>query len=144
MKLNRLSINVHKEHNGRGHPVFATAINQSNQRSCPLCSGLHCLDECKLFLTKPLCDKKAYVIEKRLCFACLAGRHTSKSCKNRLNCRNCWRQHSTSLHGDVHPGPKKDRSVTTGNSRSNPPRSTVIEHSSIVGAAVREWGEQPV
>ena len=63
----------------------------------------HALDKCLKFLKKSMDERKAFIIDKRLCFGCLTAGHVSKQCKNRLKCSTCSKLHPSPLHGDVRP-----------------------------------------
>ena len=67
---------------------------------CALCNGPHELDDCRAFLDKSLAERKSFVKEKGLCFACLQGGHVSKKCRRRKKCKTCSKFHPSSLHGD--------------------------------------------
>ena len=38
--------------------------------SCVMCSGTHDLDDCSIYINLSLEDRKQFLIQKRLCFAC--------------------------------------------------------------------------
>lgn len=69
--------------------------------ACTLCKKPHDLDDCKVFTTKSMAERKAFIKEKGLCFACLQSDHISRKCKHRKKCKVCERYHPTSLHGDT-------------------------------------------
>lgn len=72
-----------------------------DEMKCVLCQRSHELDYCKGFLNKPMPDRKAFIKEKNLCYACLGSGHISKKCRQRKQCKVCSKYHPTSLHGDV-------------------------------------------
>ena len=91
---------------------------------CLLCKGQHNLDDCKNFLCKSLSDRKSYVRENNLCFACLRGGHVSKRCRKRKKCRICLKYHPTSLHSDIN----SQSSQVNPSNQVNP--SSQVNHSS--------------
>ena len=69
--------------------------------ACALCKGKHEHDVCKVFLSKSLAERKAFIRERSLCYGCLQTGHVSKRCRHRKKCSVCSQFHSSSLHGDV-------------------------------------------
>ncbi len=49
-------------------------------------------------------EKIKFVLENKLCFACLRMGHISKDCRNWAICAVCEKRHPTSLHEDLQPG----------------------------------------
>ena len=88
---------------GRGTNL-ATGVSQENRKqrtlSCTLCNKPHNLNECEQFLKKTLAKRKAFVVEKNLCFGCFSDQHIAKNCKERQTCKTCNKRHPTSLHND--------------------------------------------
>ncbi|KAK3752530.1 hypothetical protein QZH41_005142 [Actinostola sp. cb2023] len=76
-------------------PRRATSV-----RPCPLCERSHDLEECKEFTKKSLEEKKGFITQKGLCFACYGSNHRSKGCTNRRLCKKCNKSHPTALHID--------------------------------------------
>lgn len=73
----------------------------SSSKYCMMCNKSNNLDECRNYLKGSLEDRKAYVKENGLCFACLiptSSDHRARSCQRRLVCKTCNRKHPTSLH----------------------------------------------
>lgn len=78
--------------------------SQPNKPSpCLLCSQPHELNVCSKFLSKSLVDRKAYVKEKHICYACLRSGHLAKKCRKRKTCTICGKLHPSALHGDIKP-----------------------------------------
>ena len=73
------------------------------KRKCALCLKDHDIDDCRQFLPKSIEDRKLFVREKQLCYGCLGSNHVSKQCRQKKRCRECKKQHPTSLHGDKVP-----------------------------------------
>ena len=93
--------------------------SQSNANVCGYCQkSNHAMDKCFKFKAKSMEEKKAYIVEKKLCFACLTAGHSSKHCRKRLQCAECSKKHPTPLHGDVFvkEGQTKQSSKTTNKS----------------------------
>ena len=113
----------------------SASISKGPKIACPLCSGSHYLDDCKLFLSKSVSERKGLAVEKGLCFACLKGKHPSKYCKSRLQCKVCSKLHPTSLHGDLRSKRQDDKVAVSANQAPTLSKPT-IEHQSTVGAAI--------
>ena len=45
-------------------------------------------------------ERKSFLKEKRLCFACYETNHASKGCLKRRTCQKCKKRHPTALHVD--------------------------------------------
>ena len=76
-------------------------LSVSGKTNCELCKKSHDLDQCRIFLAKSLTERKTFIKEKGLCFACLQSNHISRKCKHRKKCKVCAKFHPTSLHGDT-------------------------------------------
>ena len=71
---------------------------------CCLCQKKnHELESCRIFLRKPVEERKAFVKDKKLCYGCLGFNHVSKRCRTRKKCETCNKLHPTCLHGDKKP-----------------------------------------
>ena len=79
---------------------FATKIEKTKGKRCPMCPENHDLDDCKVFGKKSNEEKRSWLQEKKLCFGCFGTDHFSKGCKYRKKCRKCDKRHPTSLHLD--------------------------------------------
>ncbi|XP_062607667.1 uncharacterized protein LOC134269481 [Saccostrea cucullata] len=70
--------------------------------SCPLHPNAisHFLDECQLFMKKPMEERRRYVLENKLCFKCLRTNcHTKRQCTERIKCKECGsNNHVTAMH----------------------------------------------
>ncbi|KAK3700746.1 hypothetical protein QZH41_001902 [Actinostola sp. cb2023] len=86
------------------HATSATSVSsdnvQVNQRPhhCVLCNGIHDLDECKEFVSKPLAERRSYLLGKGLCYACYETGHRSRGCTQKRQCKVCLGRHPTGLH----------------------------------------------
>ena len=67
--------------------------------SCPCCSEAHFSHSCPIFLSKSVSERKALVLQKKLCFNCL-GRHFRNQCKSKFKCKVCSLKHHSLLHED--------------------------------------------
>ena len=72
--------------------------NEQKEIKCVLCSKGHDIDDCKIFLSKSLEDRKNYCMIKGLCFRCLIRGHLAAECPERKTCKTCKGRHPTSLH----------------------------------------------
>ena len=64
--------------------------------SCVHCDSIeHVSSDCGDISTPE--ERKAFLVSKRLCFNCAAGRHTANKCPSKLSCRTCRRRDHTSL-----------------------------------------------
>ena len=86
---------------GKGTSL-ATGLKQEDRKErstlCSLCQRPHNLNDCEQFLRKTLTERREFVVEKKLCFACFSDQHIAKNCKERQTCKTCKRQHPISLH----------------------------------------------
>lgn len=71
----------------------------SSNQSCLYCSmSNHVLEKCFHFKEKTHKDKVNFIKEKGICFGCFKAGHTSKECRNRMDCSVCHQKHPTVLH----------------------------------------------
>jgi hypothetical protein len=82
---------------------FAIKIDNTDCHSditsaCYLCKRAHTLNSCPQFKSMTFDDRRAYIIDTRLCFGCLNPNHTSKDCTNKQRCDICGKRHPTTLH----------------------------------------------
>ena len=83
---------------------------------CNFCKGeYHRAAECYTLASKPIEERKQFIEEERLCFACLRKGHMSRNCLYRRSCKKCKQAHPTALHEDKHD--KKPH----GNNNTNKP-----------------------
>ena len=62
---------------------------------CPVCSNTHDLSE-----KKTMAERKSFLYEKMLCFACYGIDHVSIGCVTRRTCKKCKKRHPTALRLD--------------------------------------------
>ena len=70
--------------------------------SCQLCHSSHDLDDCRAYIGQSLEDRKKFLIQNRMCFACygpMSSKHNARLCDRRRVCRVCGNSHPTGLHG---------------------------------------------
>ena len=91
--------------------VFATEATEKMTESpqsgkgrhsaCSFCKRVgHAIIACFAFNAMPVDEKRAFIIENRLCFKCLNVGHISKNCGTTPTCDRCQRRHLTCLHYD--------------------------------------------
>lgn len=81
-----------------------TFVCSTNSVKCMFCDERHSIQECQKLMEKAAEEKRKFVMENKLCFACLRKGHGSKDCRNRAVCVVCKKRHPTSLHEDRRPG----------------------------------------
>ena len=89
-----------KYDNSSSFAVNSTHDNNMNSRpiNCKLCNQSHDLDRCSEFLDKSIEDRRSFLKDKNLCFACFGWNHTSRGCLRKRTCNKCGKKHPTSLH----------------------------------------------
>ncbi|XP_072033404.1 uncharacterized protein [Amphiura filiformis] len=78
-----------------------TKPNESTDtKNCEFCKGTsHKLETCFKLAKLSIEERLKFVREQKMCFGCLKkGKHFSKDCKNRLECKECKKGHPTVLH----------------------------------------------
>ncbi|XP_076679541.1 uncharacterized protein LOC143374875 [Andrena cerasifolii] len=73
-----------------------TRNNAGNQK-CALCAGEHFILYCPSYQALGPRERKARVIDRKLCFNCLAM-HSSRECKSTKRCQLCLGKHHTTIH----------------------------------------------
>ena len=83
-------------------PPSSHGTGSSNQnvsaRRCPLCEKSHDLEDCDAYKKKSVEQRKSFLSEKALCYACYGKNHLSKNCTKKRTCKKCKRPHPTLLH----------------------------------------------
>ena len=86
--------------------VSSSPVNSVTEKFCLICNRTnHELDECRKYLAMPLTDRKQFLFDNKLCFACCkptSAQHTARNCRQRKTCSSCGRLHPTSLHSYRH------------------------------------------
>ena len=83
--------------------------------SCGLCTQMHYVFSCKVFLDMLVPQRLAHVQSASLCSNCLRPGHVTTSCSSSYRCRLCKGEHNTLLHSDGAARPVNTASVS-GNS----------------------------
>ena len=101
---------------------FASAVksNIDSIKSCLMCSAPHYLNHCKRFRNLSYQDRYKFVIQKKLCFACLQPGHRADRC-SRTDCfrkENCNKKHTTLLHPPPQP-PTFDKKPASSKNQQN-------------------------
>ena len=68
------------------------------EEKCVACDSDHNLEQCQIFLNKPIEEKKSLIQGSKLCFACFKPGHISRGCTNRKICSVCGKGHHSSMH----------------------------------------------
>ena len=91
-------------HHASTHATEVTAGQESGSRTptglCKFCNKTHDLDDCQEYLKKTLPQRKEFLKEKSLCFACYSPGHRAHGCAQRRTCKSCSRRHPTGMHDD--------------------------------------------
>ena len=97
---------------------------------CPLCKKSHQLEWCPIYKAKDLENKRSVIAEHHLCFKCLkpmSSKHKARTCRNKITCSKCKKEHPTSLHDDNFASRSTEndsREATNLNQSSNVDSST--------------------
>ena len=70
------------------------------ENTCEKCGKSHDLDDYKEYLKKSFQERREFLNENELCFACYGGGHRSNGCAQRRTCKRRDRRHPTGLHDD--------------------------------------------
>lgn len=68
--------------------AHATASQNSEQSSCPLCKASHFLGRCESYKSKTIQQRRDFIIKNRRCFNCLA-QHMVNKCNSVKRCLKC-------------------------------------------------------
>ena len=130
----------------------APKTQEFNQmKPCSVCeSETHYIAKCPTFAAKSTDDKRAFILEKRLCFGCLRTGHITKTCKKRHTCGTCGLRHPTCLHEDRIKGAVKalrsDAEVETSQEVQNVMSYALTQRASATSSIVPvliSTGEEP-
>lgn len=103
---------------------------------CPSCRRVHDLDDCREYQAKSVDERRRFLIEKQLCFACYATAsksHNARTCKQRRVCKICGKSHPTGLHG-YKPMPKLTQNSSEHHRTLNNEHSTANNDETAVKA----------
>ena len=91
-----------------------TPTPTSYKWDCLLCPAeKHPLYQCPKWGSYSLTQKTAHVTANKLCNNCLAGGHTTATCKSYYRCKECRQKHHTSLHQQQEQVPSVNHSSAT-------------------------------
>ncbi|XP_076686030.1 uncharacterized protein LOC143378074 [Andrena cerasifolii] len=71
--------------------------NANGTQKCALCQGEHFILYCPKYKAMSPLERKNRVMEKHLCFNCLAS-HSSRDCKSVKRCQLCMGKHHSTIH----------------------------------------------
>jgi len=80
-----------------------SSTTASTELNCPLCSEVHQLNGCPVYLCHDVNRRKKLVKSKKACSNCLSMTHQQQSCMSSYNCKRCNGRHHISLHVDNTP-----------------------------------------
>ncbi|KAM9709232.1 uncharacterized protein ACNS7B_023621 [Menidia menidia] len=83
-----------------GSTVNSFAAQTMKQIKCICCQENHFIYKCERFAALTLEEKKAFVKNNNMCFACLRVGHVAKDCRKRATCNVCRKSHPTPLHDE--------------------------------------------
>ena len=112
---------------------------------CRLCNSCHDLDDCQLFLKKPIEQRKEYLKQNKMCFACYEKNHISRGCLRKRKCKKYNKPHSSALHIDDFKLKNQDHEckeeVKNACTKipSNSPKDVIVVHA-IIPVKVKQKG----
>ena len=77
-----------------------SSTQDTDSRRCPLCEKSHDLEDCEAYKRKSVEERRSFLTEKALCYACYGKNHRSKGCTKKRTCKKCKKPHPTLLHVD--------------------------------------------
>lgn len=118
----------HRSNDGRSSRVLAV----TSSVKCDLCAETHPTYKCEELRSRTPGERFRLIEQRRLCFNCLRGGHSSRSCPSGRRCLTCERRHHSMLHEDKKPrrnpsGTVEGRSqgvLTTKNAQSTSPQES--------------------
>ena len=97
----------------------------------------HSLVECDKFAHSSYVERFSVIKSVGLCFGCLKQGHSSRFCKNRLQCSTCGGRHPTLLHDpDKSQQIKKDMSLGVQGHEVDLSLSTMSDQGQVVNSSV--------
>ncbi|GFX19620.1 putative RNA-directed DNA polymerase from transposon X-element [Trichonephila clavipes] len=111
IKLARTGLGASRVSHPRSHPdeadcsTAAALVNfqdNSGRRNfrCIFCDKPHNSSECFSARKLPLEEKRKLLVQKHACFRCLKTGHVSRSCKYKVKCLSCDKNHYTIMCAD--------------------------------------------
>ncbi|KAL0154219.1 hypothetical protein M9458_050473 [Cirrhinus mrigala] len=98
--------------------VKNTLVRGTSSVECWFCREGHSIHKCQKLMERTAEEKRKFVIENKLCFACLRKGHGSKDCENRAICAVCKKRHPTPLHEERWPGDELPSQIQSTSSLS--------------------------
>ncbi|XP_069108972.1 uncharacterized protein [Argopecten irradians] len=91
----------------------------SESPRCPVHHTRHSLNECNSFRSRPIKDRKQFIMTQGLCFKCCGPtKHRTKQCTNYVKCCVCGGLHPGALHEDCRHQEKKGMVTHEGEQRT--------------------------
>ena len=94
--------NTNQHYRGTSH--YTEGVEEVNKEPKPKCliheHGRHWTADCRIYLAKPIEEKKTIIKDKRACWSCLKIGHRQRTCRSRKDCGvgSCTRKHHPSIH----------------------------------------------
>ena len=86
---------------------------------CLFCQKNHTLESCNKIKGLAHKERVDFIKTKGLCFGCLTQGHLSKTCKKRMDCKQCSGKHPDILHQEKEAIKNANVSESTNSTRSN-------------------------
>ncbi|GFT00488.1 putative RNA-directed DNA polymerase from transposon X-element [Trichonephila clavipes] len=128
IKLARTGLGASRvSHHPRSHPdeadcsTAAALVNfqdNSGRRNfrCIFCDKPHNSSECFSARKLPLEEKRKLLVQKHACFRCLKTGHVSRSCKYKVKCLSCDKNHYTIMCADKESAKSNDENTVVSSS----------------------------
>ncbi|GFW11214.1 integrase catalytic domain-containing protein [Trichonephila clavipes] len=127
IKLARTGLGASRVSHPRSHPDeadFSTAAalvnfqGNSGRRNfrCIFCDKPHNSSECFSARKLPLEEKRKLLVQKHACFRCLKTGHVSRSCKYKVKCLSCDKNHYTIMCADKESAKSNDENTIVSSS----------------------------
>lgn len=100
--------------------VLTTSTNQPFDVKCVVCTKLHSIRKCQLFLNMSSNERFNTAKTHRLCVNCLGHGHSAVACPSKYKCQTCNKPHHTLLHfGSPSPTSQQTHMTTTGHNEAS-------------------------
>ena len=110
------------------------AVQQKPQARdpCLVCHKTnHDITHCFFLQKRPKPQQEEFIRDNKLCYSCLKPNHMTRDCKNKATCRECKKEHPTSLHPSKQqqsPRATTEASSQSATTESTPDVTTVAHH----------------
>ncbi|XP_058796989.1 uncharacterized protein LOC131667538 [Phymastichus coffea] len=84
-----------RQPSGRHVRAHTTGLKRSG---CPACKEAHYIGHCLTFRGLTPEERRRFVSDRGLCFNCLSGSHSARTCPSNGTCRSCSGAHHTLIH----------------------------------------------